>query len=42
MKLWAYQDEAWIATANKAGVDGRAALDFYRAESKRIYAASKN
>ena len=31
MKLWAYQDEAWIATANKAGVDGRAALDFYRA-----------
>lgn len=41
-KLWAYQDEAWIATANKAGVDGRAALDFYRAESKRIYKATRN
>ena len=40
-KLWAYQDEAWIETANKAGVDGRAALDFYRAESQRIYKATR-
>lgn len=40
-KLWAYQDDAWVATANKVGVDGRAALDFYRAESKRIYQARK-
>ena len=40
-KLWAYQDEAWIETANKAGVDGRAALDFYRAESQRIYKAAR-
>ena len=40
-KLWAYQDNAWIETANKAGVDGRAALDFYRAESKRIYQATR-
>ena len=38
-KLWAYQDEEWIAAANKAGVDGKAALDFYRAEAKRVYAA---
>lgn len=40
-KLWAYQDEEWIAAANKAGVDGKAALAFYRAEAKRIYAARK-
>ena len=38
-KLWAYQDEEWVATANKIGVDGRAALDFFRAESRRIYQA---
>ncbi len=36
-KLWAYQDEKWIATADKLGVDGKAALAYYRAESKRIF-----
>jgi len=41
-KLWAYQDDAWIATANKAGVDGRAALDYFRAEAKKIYQARSN
>ena len=40
-KLWAYRDDGWIAVANEAGVDGRAALDFYRAESKKIYQAQK-
>ena len=40
-KLWAYQDQAWIETANKAGVDGKAALAYFRAEAKRVYAARK-
>ncbi len=40
-KLWAYQDDAWIAAANKAGVDGRTALDYFRAEAKKIYGARK-
>lgn len=35
-KLWAYQDAEWIEKANKAGVDGKAALAFYREEAKRI------
>ena len=35
-KLWAYQDAEWIERANAAGVDGKAALAFFRAEAKRI------
>ena len=38
-KAWAYQDKEWIAAANAAGVDGNAALAFFRAEAARIYAA---
>ena len=35
-KLWAYQDAEWIERATAAGVDGKAALAFFRAEAKRI------
>ena len=38
-KMWAYLDDAWIARAGKAGVDGKAALAFYRTEAKRVFAA---
>lgn len=38
-RLWAYLDRNWVDAANKAGVDGEAALAFFRAEARRIYDA---
>lgn len=35
-QAFAFMTDNWIAEANARGVDGRAAIDFYRAEQKRI------
>lgn len=35
-KAFAFMTEDWIASANAHGVNGQAAIDFYRAEQKRI------
>ncbi len=38
-KLWAYMDRDWIAGADKIGIDGAAALAFFRSEARRVYDA---
>lgn len=37
-KAWQPLHDQWIETANKAGFDGKAAYDFFRAESKKLAA----
>jgi TRAP-type C4-dicarboxylate transport system substrate-binding protein len=37
-KAWAPLYDGWMAEARKLGVDGKAALDFYLSEAKRIAA----
>ena len=37
-KAWQPLHDQWIATANKAGFDGKGAYDFFRAESKKLAA----
>lgn len=38
-KAFAFMADDWIAEANKRGVNGRAAIDFYRAEQTRLAGA---
>ena len=40
-KAWLPMHEEWIAGADKLGVDGKAAYDFFRAEVARVTAAMK-
>ena len=35
-KAWKPLYDEWIAEANKEGVDGRAALDYYLSEAKKV------
>lgn len=37
-KAWAPLTAAWIASVKKFGIDGKAALEFYRAEAKKVAA----
>lgn len=40
-KAFAFMVQEWIAEAGKRGVDGRAALDFYRSEQTKLSGARK-
>ncbi len=40
-KAWSPIHQAWIKEANKLGVDGKAAFDFFRAEQQKIEASLK-
>jgi TRAP-type transport system periplasmic protein len=38
-KAWAYMASDWIKTANKVGIDGKAAYQYFIAEGKRLHKA---
>ena len=40
-KAWAFQDDEWVAEADKLGVPGREALAWFRAEAKRVFEMRK-
>ena len=35
-KAWKPLFDAWIASANKRGIDGKAALDYFMSEAKKV------
>jgi TRAP-type C4-dicarboxylate transport system substrate-binding protein len=40
-KAWTPMQDAWVAQAKELGVDGKAALDFYREQAKAVAGGAK-